>query len=470
MRPGTLLRMRAPACVLSAIIALCAGCAAMPDYQRGYVAMERGDYATARYHFRKLAEMGMPEAQVGYGDILKADGREASMEQAETWYARAAEQNFRPAIGRLGRLYAELVGIGRQEYIDDAEYNLLLALDQGDYSGIRDLIELYFLMPERLSINRNQLRQLTERIARRDKAYADYAKVLYYQYSGAAAAHAAEIIKLCQPLVKKMPGCYLEVARAYHASGDTQKLDAWILRIKRAYRGGELDAREVWHIAGWLADAGQAFARPALEMLRLVERNYPQATYDRARLLYDYPALGGTEELLATLAQARARGSLHAELLTGRIYFEGKYVPMDPALAERHFLKARAALPAADYFLGEMYYRGYSGRSDPQRGLEYLLSAARRGHAKADYALAEMFWIGRGNERNPVYALSFAALAAEASTVDTRPRELYRNIAAAVNPAQQQQAERLRRAELMERRKAGAAEDPAILSLNQTRN
>jgi alginate biosynthesis protein AlgK len=457
--------------ILSVISMLCMGCAAMPDYQSGYVAMERGDLVTARYHFRKLAEMGLPEAQVGYGDILKADGREASLEQAETWYARAAEQNFRPAIGRLGRLYAGLVSMGRHEYADDAEHNLLLALDYGDYSGIRDLIELYFVIPERLSINRRQLRQLTDRIAKRDKAYADYAKVLYYHFSGEGRARAAEIIKLCQPLVKKMPGCYVEVARAWHASGDTQNLQAWILRIKQAYRSGELDAREVWQIAGWLADEGHSLAQPAMEMLQLVERNYPQATYARARLLYDNPALGSTEELLATLAQARARGSLHAELLTGRLYFEGKYVPADPVLAQKHLLNARVALPAADYFLGEMYYRGYFGKSDPQRGLEYLLSAARRGHAKADYALAEMFWVGRGNERNPVYALSFAALAAEeASAADSKPRELYRSISAAVSLAQQQQAERLRREEIQERKKAGVAEGPAILSLNQARN
>src|SRR5688572_6838700 len=90
-----------------AVAALCAGCAAMPDYQLGYVAMEHGDLVTARYHFKKLAEMGMPDAQVGYGDILKSEGTESALEQAETMYVRAHEQGYRPAAGRLGRLYAE---------------------------------------------------------------------------------------------------------------------------------------------------------------------------------------------------------------------------------------------------------------------------------------------------------------------------------------------------------------------------
>jgi alginate biosynthesis protein AlgK len=428
----------------------------MPDYQRGYVAMEHGDTDTARYHFRALARMGIPEAQVGYGDVLRDEGSAASLEEAETWYGRAAEQKYEPAAGRLGRLYAQFVGEGRLEYIDDAEYQLLQALDHGDYSGMHDLIELYFLMPERLSINKQQLRLLTERIARRDQAYAGYVKVLYYYFGGESRARAAEILQLCRPIAAKIPGCYLEVARAYHATADTAKLDAWILEIKQAYRKGKLEPREVARIAGWLAGEGRP--RPALALLKLVEWNYPQATYARARLLYDYPGTGTPAELLDALARARARGSLQAELLTGRIYLDGRQVPADPVLAERHLLKARSRLPAADYFLGELYQRGYLGTADPQRALEYLLSAARRGHTKADYALAEMFWSGKGVRRNPVYSLSFITLAAEAADADDRRiQELYRDIVGTTDPAQQQQAALLRRQEIMERKNVSVA-------------
>ncbi|HEX5055771.1 MAG TPA: hypothetical protein VFX02_04655 [Gammaproteobacteria bacterium] len=450
--------------------ALCAGCAAMPDYQLGYVAMERGDFATARYHFRALARMGLPEAQVGYGDILKNEGSPASLEEAESWYLRAYEQNYPAATGRLGRLYSEFVGAGRTEYADDAERYLILALDNGDFSGIRHLVELYFLMPERHSVYKRQLRRLTDRIARHDKAYADYSKVLYYNFAGETEQRAPEILKLCMPIVRRIPGCYLEVARAYHARSQQERLQAWIGEIHQAYRSGRLDESEVWYIANWMADAGQALARPALELLQLVEPNHPQATYARARLLYDYPALGGAEELLVTLARARARGSMQAELLTGRIYFDGKYVPADPALAERHFLKARTELPAADYFLGELYYRGYLGRSDPQRGLKYLLSAARRGHSKADYALAEMFWIGKGNRRNPVYALSFAGLAAQDIEADPKFQELYSNINAAVNPGQRRAAEQLREQEIREREQTGVAAETPTLKVKQAGN
>jgi alginate biosynthesis protein AlgK len=193
-------------------------------------------------------------------------------------------------------------------------------------------------------------------------------------------------------------------------------------------------------------------------LLELVEWNYPQATYAKARLLYDYPGTGTPEDLLDALARARARGSLQAELLTGRIYFDGRQVAADPVLAERHLLKARSQLPAADYFLGELYHRGYLGTADPQKALEYLLSAARRGHAKADYALAEMFWSGRGVRRNPVYSLSFITLAAEAADADNRKiQELYRNIIDSTDPAQQQQAALLRRQESMERKNFSVA-------------
>ena len=93
-------------------------------------------------------------------------------------------------------------------------------------------------------------------------------------------------------------------------------------------------------------------------------------------------------EKLAAWLRVDAASLPRAELLLGRLYYEGKLVPQDPHKAEEHLRKAAPSEPSANYFLGQLYLRGYLGEVYPQQALDHLLSAARNGQINADFALA----------------------------------------------------------------------------------
>ena len=116
-------------------------------------------------------------------------------------------------------------------------------------------------------------------------------------------------------------------------------------------------------------------------------------------------------------------------------------LPQDPHKAEKHLRKAAPSEPSANYFLGQIYLRGYLGDIYPQQALDHLLSAAREGQINADQALAGMFSQGKGIQPDLVNAYVFSQLALPKNTPQTT--ELARDIAARLSAEQRTQAERL---------------------------
>ena len=81
--------------------------AAGQDFQKGYDAHERGDYAAALREFRPLAEQGNGKAQYNLG-LMYANGHGVKQDYAEAvkWYRLATEQGFAYAQNNLGLMYA----------------------------------------------------------------------------------------------------------------------------------------------------------------------------------------------------------------------------------------------------------------------------------------------------------------------------------------------------------------------------
>lgn len=71
--------------------------------------------------------------------------------------------------------------------------------------------------------------------------------------------------------------------------------------------------------------------------------------------------------MIKYLDNGRAADQPRAELLLGKLYYEGKWVPADAKVAEQHFKQALGREVAADYYLGQIYRRGYLGQVYPQR-------------------------------------------------------------------------------------------------------
>src|SRR3546814_2890193 len=86
-----------------------------------------------------------------------------------------------------------------------------------------------------------------------------------------------------------------------------------------------------------------------------------------AQILYDFPELGDVDKMMQYLENGRAADQPRADLLLGKLYYEGKWVPTDAKVAEAHFQKAVGREVAADYYLGQIYRRGYLGQVYSQK-------------------------------------------------------------------------------------------------------
>jgi alginate biosynthesis protein AlgK len=193
-------------------------------------------------------------------------------------------------------------------------------------------------------------------------------------------------------------------------------------------------------------------------MLETIAPSYPAAWVSLARLLYDYPALGDIEQMQAYLEQGRAAALPRAELLLGRLYYEGKLLPQDPHKAEEHLRKAAPSEPSANYFLGQIYLRGYLGDIYPQQALDHLLSAARGGQINADFALAQMFSQGKGIQPDMANAYVFSQLALPKDT--PAATELANEINQRLAPTERLKAERMLREERQLRGNAWQEQQP----------
>lgn len=120
-----------------------------------------------------------------------------------------------------------------------------------------------------------------------------------------------------------------------------------------------------------------------------------------------------------------------------------------PRKAERHLLKAAASEPQANYYLGQIYRRGFLGKVYPQKAVDHLILAARAGQASADMALAQLWSQGRGIQPNRVNAYVFGQLAVQQQV--PQASDLLGQIEAQLPPAERSQAQQLLKREQQSR-------------------
>ena len=162
----------------------------------------------------------------------------------------------------------------------------------------------------------------------------------------------------------------MELATVYQKRAQPDQQAALIQQLKAAYGRGIVPATRVDSVARVLADRslGQTDEKTAKELLEQVAPVNPASWVSLAQLVYDFPELGDNDQLLAYIEKGRQAQQPRAELLLGRLYYEGKTLPADASKAEEHLQAAAAAGEvSAHYYLGQLYRRGYLGHVEPQK-------------------------------------------------------------------------------------------------------
>ncbi|GLZ86302.1 alginate biosynthesis protein AlgK [Metapseudomonas resinovorans] len=415
-----------------------AGCSGLPDQRLAQEAMARGDTGTAQQNYQQLADLGYVDAQVGLADIQLQSGDPAQLRAAEATYRQAAANSPR-AAARLGRLLASKPGSTEAEQ-REAETLLKDAMAAGERNTVLPLTVLYVQHPQTFpEVNMQQ--QISQWRAD-GQPQAEMAQVLLYRAQGTYDQHLDDIERICAARVAVEDACYVELATVYQKRGQPEKQKALIARLQAAYRSGQVPPQRLDAVARVMTDPtlGPPDMESAKALLEPIAPSYPEAWVSLARLMYEAPEAADVDQMLDYLERGRAAGSPRAELLLGKLYYEGKLVPQDPAKAEQHLLKAAPSEPSADYYLGQIYRRGFLGEVEPDKALDHLLRAARSGHANADYALAQMFSQGRGVQTDLVNAYVFSQLAVQAGRPEAP--ELAAQVGQQLSPIQRTDAQK----------------------------
>jgi alginate biosynthesis protein AlgK len=415
------------------------GCAGLPDQRLANEALKNGDTALAEQNYRQLADLGYSDAQVGLADIQVESRDPALLKQAEATYRAAAETSPR-AQSRLGRLLAAKPYATEAEH-KEAEQLLKKAFANGDTSSLTPLAMLYLQYPHTFP-NVNAQQKISEwRAAGYPEA--GLAQVLLYRTQGTYDQHLDEVETICKTALTTTDICYVELATVYQKRGQTEQQAALIKQLQSAYAIGTVGAQRVDSVARVLGDAeiGTPDAKTAQQLLEQVAPGYPISWVTLAKLLYDFPDLGDVDKMMEYLDNGRAADQPRAELLLGKLYYEGKWVPADSKKAEEHLKKAAGTEIAAHYYLGQIYRRGYLGQVYPQKAVDELLIAARGGQNSADYAIAQLYSQGKGTIPNPVNAWVFSQLALKQGT--PQATDLAQQLSAALPPEKLAAAQRL---------------------------
>ena len=231
-------------------------------------------------------------------------------------------------------------------------------------------------------------------------------------HQGTYAQHLGEIEQVCQRL-RRMDVCWYELATVYQMQGNAEKQKALLEQLRAAYKAA--GARRAGRLAGMLADGelGQPDPQTAQALLEEIAPSYSRGLGQPGQAALRLSRPGRPGKMLGYLKNAQDAAQPRAELLLGRLYYDGKWAPQDPRKAERHLLKAAASEPQANYYLGQIYRRGFLGKVYPQKAVDHLILAARAGQASADMALAQLWSQGRGIQPNRVNAYVFGQLAVQ---------------------------------------------------------
>jgi len=118
------------------------GCSETVDFNKGYEAYKKGDYANALSEWRPLAKKGHVGAQFNLGLMyFKGQGLPRDYRTAAKWYTLAAEQGFARAQYSLGLMYGK--GQGVPQGYKEAFKWFRKAAEQGHAEAQKNLSWMY---------------------------------------------------------------------------------------------------------------------------------------------------------------------------------------------------------------------------------------------------------------------------------------------------------------------------------------
>lgn len=148
-----------------------------------------------------------------------------------------------------------------------------------------------------------------------------------------------DVERICKAALNTTDICYVELATVYQKKQQPEQQAELLKQMEAGVSRGTVTAQRVDSVARVLGDAtlGTPDEKTAQALLEKIAPGYPASWVSLAQLLYDFPELGDVDQMMKYLDNGRAADQPRAELLLGKLYYEGKWVPADAKAAEAHF-------------------------------------------------------------------------------------------------------------------------------------
>ena len=417
------------------------------------------DYEQAEKWMRLAAEQGSARLQYYYAQMLTdefdKDGHQvANFVVAAEWYRKAADQGYADAQYQLAELY-NYGNLG-----DDQRSNCipwyLKAAAQGNVDAQAKVGELPKYYPNSELLKSVNTTDALQQSAEKGNLDAQLQLAEEYQTGNGVPKDAAKAFQWMEKAANnptpssRVGDAIYQLALMYEkgegVSQDISKARELFLQAAEGYRQSEATFR-----VGQMYEKGDGVPQNDRKAAEFYANEYhiymapDDPRYDHPEkypngvINYATPGDAAIESLLNLWANGRGFPDEHdkgipgykepvsliqswggykktakAQFCAGEIFYQGKLVPKDIALAADWFGKAATqGSPEAMNRIGEMWATGMNGTPDPKEAANWYQKSAARGLAAAQYNLGLCYAKGEGVTANSVAAWKWLQLAAK---------------------------------------------------------
>jgi uncharacterized protein len=381
------------------------------DFQAGYDAYERGDYATALREWKPLAEQGDAIAQSNLG-LLYAKGRGVPQDYTEAvkWFRKAADQGYADAQLNLGIMYAGGQGVPQDDAAAVMWYRK--AANQG-HAKSQSILGVLYRNGQGVPQDYVEAAKWYRKAAEQGQVHAQSTLGVLYRYGQGVSEDYAEAVKW-----------YRKAAEQGYASAQRN--------LGVMYNNGYGVPQDEAVAVKWFrrsAEQGNADAQDDLGIMYAYGQGVPQ---DEAEAMKWYRKAA---------AQGLASAQRNLKALEGQ-YSKDQTAAKDEAAAKEQAAKDFATVLAsaeqgdasAQQSLGERYEYGKGVSQSYDQAVEWYRRAAEQGNAEAQYNLGSVYSDGKGVPQDHRKAYFWYALAAaqgmeEAATERDRKIKFFSSVA-----------------------------------------
>lgn len=334
------------------------------------------------------AQQGDVPAQIELGDLYrKGKGTPTDLAQALMWYRQSALAGDRQAQWYCAQMYQQ--GQGTEKDEEEAAVFLTLAAKQNHPQAQWELSQFYHQGLGSLAPHEGESLFWAVQAAAQGLPAAQERLLQAQQDQAELFARVKQFATDLQAAQGGEAQAMLAVGQAYQQGAPIERNEEEaVLWLSKAWQEHQIDQAglalaQLYQTGDVVKDTQKANAL----WQQLADKSYPPAQYALGELAYQAQP-PQYEDAYAWFSNAAAGGYAPGQYMTGFMLLQGQGTARSVPLAIRFFRSsAEQNYPAAQYVLGQMYWKGLGFPVNKKEGRYWLEKAAGQGNTAAEELL-----------------------------------------------------------------------------------